>query len=266
MILLPTPKMIDTDNPEHLDFLHRKILYALDDRPIYWWKKGTKYGVVNGEAKAMWNMWVFFVQRILDHQSDRFDVISLEAVYLTEPDTGEVLENWYNFYTDQTLSVPGQLMGPETQTFLSDGSSIASSPLPGLDIKRKHTLGPATVVGDDLWFSFDSSAIVTRSRDGEEKKFRINDLETFNAQLSDVLDPDVLSAPASATLHLISSWQGWLGMEGYPGSQVTRLVARKAFQFDDIPVELQHIMRRHHPDIASDPVSALDRSPESFED
>ncbi len=111
---------------------------------------------------------------------------------------------------------------------------MAATPLPGIEIKRKHTLGPATIVGNEAWLSFDSLAIVTHKNVDGRSQFRINDLETFNAKLNDILDPAQLSAPASATLHLISSWQGCLNMGDRPGSQVTRLVAKKVFQFEDI--------------------------------
>jgi len=66
-------------------------------------------------------------------------------------------------------------------------------------------------------------------------------------------------------LHLISSWQGWLNMGDRPGSQVTRLIAKKTFDFNDVAPELLNLLRRNHPDIARDPVAALERSPESFE-
>ena len=265
MTLLTTPKALSSTDPDHLDFLHRKLLYALDERPVFWWKRGTKYGVIDGEAIPMWNMWVFFVQRVVSHREGSFDVASLEAVYLTDLDSGDLLDTWHNFYTGETLPVPGRLMGPETQTFRKNGSSIAATPLPGLEIERTHTLGPATVVGDDVWLSFDSSAIVARTNLADKPQFRINDLETFNAKLGDILDPDVMSAPASATLHLISSWQGWLNMGDRPGSQVTRLIARKTFDFENIPDQLQDLMKSTYPEIVSDPVAALDRAPESFE-
>ena len=232
--MLETPKALNPDVPAHLDFLHRKILYALDERPVFWWKRGTKYGVISGEITPMWDMWVFFVQRVVEHREESFDVASLEAVYLTDHDTGALLETYTNPYTGETLALPGRLMGPETQTFDSD-----------------------------VWLSVDSSAIVTRASDA--RPFRVNDLETFNAKRSDVLDPDQSCAPAQATLHLISSWQGWLNMGDRLGSQVTRLVAKKAFDFRGVAPELQSLLGYIHPDIAADPVAALERPQESFE-
>jgi len=263
MMLIP-PARLDPDNAAHLDFLHRKILYAVDERPVLWWKTGTKYGVIEGNITPLWNMWVFFVQRVVEHRDDSFDVASLEAVYLTDVDTGALLDTWHNVYTGETLPVPGQLMGPETQTFGGDGAPVRSA-LPGINIERTHSLGPATLAGDDVWLAIDSSAVVTRTQEPDARPFRVNDLETFNAKLSDVLDPDLESAPATAALHLISSWQTWLNMGARPGSQVTRLVARKTFDPADLPDGLTKLMRRLHPDILHDPAAALERPPESFE-
>ena len=203
---------------------------------------------------------------VVEHWEDSFDVASLEAVYLTDYETGELLEDYTNPYTGETLSLPGQVMGPETQTFDRNGAADDlqdESALPGITIQRTHKLGPVTVSGDDVWLSVDSSAIVTRTSDSQPS--RINDLETFNARLSDVLDVDQSSAPAQATLHLISSWQGWLQMGALPGSQVTRLVAKKAFDFNEIASPLQAFLHQRHPDIAADPIAALERTPESFE-
>ncbi len=262
--MLEPPARLDPADPRHLDFLHRKMLYAVDERPVLWWKSGTKYGVIEGNVTPMWNMWVFFVQRIVAHRNDSFDVASLEAVYLTDIDSGNLLDTWNNIYTGETLPVPGRLMGPEVQTFDQDGGR-AESGLPGIDIQRTHTLGPVTLAGNDVWLAIDSSAVVTRTASPETPPFRVNDLETFHAKLADVLDPDILSAPASASLHLISSWQSWLNMGDRPGSQITRLFARKAFDPSDLPAGLTGLMRRLHPDILRDPAAALDRSPESFE-
>lgn len=230
---------------------------------MFWWKRGTKYGVVEGETTPMWDMWVFFVQRVVAHRANSFDVASLEAVYLIDHETGEPLTDYTNPYTGETLSLPGQLMGPETQTFDKDGGPAKQSALPGISIQRTHTLGPATITGDDVWLSMDSSALVTR--ESQPRPFRVNDLETFSAKLSDILDPSQASVSAQATLHLISSWQGWLNMGNRPGSQVTRLIAKKAFKFDDVAPELLELLWQNHPDVAENPVAALERPPESFE-
>jgi hypothetical protein len=246
-----------------IDRWHRKLVYALDDRPVFWWKLGTKYGVVDGEVTPLWGMQVFFVQQVRAHRAADFDVASLEVVFLTDLATGALLETWRNPYTGETLPVPNRVFGPEVQTLGSRGGTVDSE-LPGVSIRRRHSFGPASVVGDDVWLPIDTASIVTRAG-ADGPPFRVNDLETYHGRLADLERERVRSAPATAVLHIISNWQGWLKMGNRPGSQVTRLNARKAFAIRDLPASLRSLLQARYPAIVADPLAALERPPESFE-
>ncbi len=251
------------DDPAVIDRWHRKLVYALDDRPVYWWKFGTKYGVVDGEVTPLWGMQVFFVQQVRAHRPRDFDVASLEIVFLTDLATGALLERWRNPYTGETLPVPNRVFGPEVQTLQSVGGDVKSV-MPGTSIQRRHSFGPATVVGKDVWLPIDTASVVTRT-DRASAPFRVSDLETFHGQLADLENERILSAPSSAVLHILSSWQGWLKMGARPGSQVTRLNARKAFTMQALPASLLALLRTHYPTVVADPLAALVRPPEQFE-
>ena len=251
----------DTD-PAIIDRWHRKLVYALDDRPVFWWKLGTKYGVVDGEVTPLWGMQVFFVQQVRAHRAREFDVASLEVVFLTDLTTGALLEHWRNPYTGEALPVPNRVFGPEVQTLTSVGGRVDSE-MPGTSIRRHHSFGPATVVGDDVWLPIDTASIVTRHGGG--RPFRVSDLETYHGRLADLERERVRSAPATAVLHIISSWQGWLNMGDRPGSQVTRLNATKAFAIRDVPASIRALLAAHYPAILAAPLAALERAPESFE-
>lgn len=251
------------DDPAVIDRWHRKLVYALDERPVFWWKLGTKYGLVDGEVTPLWGMQVFFVQQVRAHRDRDFDVASLELVFLTDLATGALLEQWRNPYTGETLPVPNRVFGPEVQTLQSVGGRVESA-MPGTRIERRHGFGPATIVGDDVWLPIDTASVVTRT-DGRSPPFRVSDLETYHGSLADLENPRLRSAPSSAVLHILSSWQGWLKMGDRPGSQVTRLNARKALSMQALPGSLRGLMQAHYPSIVADPVGALDRAPESFE-
>jgi len=253
----------DGADPAIIDRWHRKLVYALDDRPVYWWKLGTKYGVVDGEVTPLWGMQVFFVQQVRAHRARDFDVASLEIVFLTDLATGALLDTWRNPYTGETLPVPNRVFGPEVQTLSSVGGEVQSE-MPGVSIQRRHSFGPATVAGNDVWLPVDTASVVTRAR-GDAPPFRVNDLETYHGSLADLERERIRSAPATAVLHIISSWQGWLKMGNRPGSQVTRLNARKAFAMKDVPASIRALLAAHYPGIVADPLAALDRPPESFE-
>lgn len=250
-------------DPAFIDRAHRALVYARDDRLVFWFKHGIKYGVVDGELTPLWTMEVLFIQRVLAHRAPDFDVVSLEAVFMTDPATGALLDEWRNPYTGAVVPVPNRLFGPETQTINSHNATVQSE-MPGVRVDRRHSIGPATIVGDDVWLPVDTSSIVRRTT-ADAPPFRVHDLETFHGSRRAVDDPDLMSAPATAALHIVSSWQTWLGMAGRPGSQVTRLSARKAFAVDEIPASTLALLRRTYPEIAAAPAAALERAPESFE-
>jgi hypothetical protein len=254
-----------SDDPAVVDRWHRKLAYALDDRPVFWWKLGTKYGVVDGEVTPLWGMQVFFVHQVRAHRERDFDVASLEVVFLTDLATGALLDRWRNPYTGEMLPVPNRVFGPEVQTLGGAGGGVGvESEMPGVSVRRQHSFGPATIVGDDVWLPVDTTSVVTPRRGGS-RPFRVSDLETFHGRLGDLERARVRSAPATAVLHIISSWQGWLRMGDRPGSQVTRLHATKAFSTRDLPTTIRALLEAHYPDILGAPLSALDRAPESFE-
>jgi hypothetical protein len=251
------------DDPAVVDRWHRKLAYALDDRPVFWWKLGTKYGVVDGEATPLWGMQVFFVQQVRAHRERDFDVASLEVVFLTDLASGALLDRWRNPYTGETLPVPNRVFGPEVQTLGGVGGEVESE-MPAVSIRRRHGFGPATIVGGDVWLPVDTASIVTPRR-GAGRPFRVSDLETFHGRLADLEDWRIRSAPATAMLHIVSSWQGWLAMGDRPGSQVTRLHATKAFSTRELPPSIRSLLAAHYPGILAAPLAALDRPPESFE-
>lgn len=253
----------DGADPAVIDRWHRKLVYAMDDRPVFWWKLGTKYGVVDGEVTPLWGMQVCFVQQVRAHRARDFDVASLEVVFLTDLATGALLDTWRNPYTGETLPVPNRIFGPEVQTLSSLGGTVESE-MPGVSIRRRHSFGPATVVGSDVWLPIDTASVVTRAA-SDGGPFRVSDLETYHGRLADLERDRVLSAPATAVLHIISSWQGWLKMGNRPGSQVTRLSARKAFAMKEVPASIRARLQASYPGILAAPLAALDRPPESFE-
>ncbi|MDX2225234.1 MAG: DUF1838 family protein [Rhodospirillaceae bacterium] len=250
-------------DPAFIDRAHRSLVYARDQRVVFWFKHGIKYGVVDGDVTPLWAMEVLFIQRVLAHRAEDFDMVSLEAVFMTDVATGALLDEWTNPYTGARLPVPNRLFGPERQTINSHSAAVLSE-MPGVRIDRRHTIGPATLVGDDVWLPVDTSSTVRRAV-GDAPPFRVHDLETFHGSRRAIDNPGVMSAPATAALHIISSWQTWLAMDGRSGSQVTRLTARKVFALDDIPGSTLALLKRTYPEIAANPAAALERAPESFE-
>ena len=255
------PSAIDPTNRDHIGLLQKKLVYATDDRPLIWWIRGNKYGSINGEITPLWTLNVVLFKKVMQNDDGTIDVASMEIVYKTDVETDALLSKWRNPYNGEVYEEVPLIMGPLTRRFNSEGP-ISQTALPGAEIQRRGRLGPAQVAGDDVWLLSDAHVLV--DREGQDT-FRANDLSTYHGKVSDVLNPDIASAPATMTVHIIQSWHPWMNMGDQEGTLVTRISGAKCFNIDDMHPRLTGFVKDIHPEIAKDFVARLDGPPESFD-
>lgn len=255
------PDTLQPDNPDHLALLQQKLMFSTANEPLIWWIRGPKYGSVNGEITPLWRLNVVLFKDVEHHEDGRFDVKSMEIVYKTDIETDELLSEWRNPYNGEVYEEVPLIMGPVTRGFTATGPKTQSV-LPGAQIDRVSKLGPAEISGDDVWLMTD--ALVQVDRPGQST-FRANDLSTYHGSVSDILNPDLTSAPGTMTVHIIQSWHPWMNMGDQPGTLVTRISGAKCFTIDDLHPRIRSMVRDIHPDIAKDFVARLQGPPERFD-
>jgi hypothetical protein len=92
-------------------------------------------------------------------------------------------------------------------------------------------------------------------------KHTYNELVTYQGRLSDINNPDVLSAPAYITLQSVTSWREWMQAEGVGGHTTARAAGAKISRVEDFPPEYLAAARARHAAIIADPVAALNAPP-----
>lgn len=254
------PSALDPKNPDHLGLLQKKLIYAIDDRPLIWWIRGNKYGSINGEITPLWTLNVVLFKGVKQNEDGTMDVRSMEIVYKTDVETDEELTSWRNPYNGEVYEEVPLIMGPLTRRFDNSGP-VSQSELPGAEIRRSGRLGPAEIAGDDVWLLSDAHVLVDREGD---PTFRAHDLSTYHGKVSDVLNPDLTSAPATMAVHIIQSWHPWMHMGDQEGTLVTRISGAKCFEIDEMHPRIRDMVRKHHSDIARDFVARLNGPPEQF--
>ena len=255
------PASLDPNDPAHLGFLQKKLIYSTDDRPLIWWLRGQKYGSINGEITPLWTLNVLLFKAVTHNEDGSFDARSMEIVYKTDIETDGLLARWTNPYNGEVYDEVPLIMGPLTRRFTNSGP-VSQSALPGATLQRRGTLGPAEVAGDDVWLLSDSHVVVDREG---QATFRAHDLSTYHGRVSDVLNPELKSVPATMTTHIIQSWHPWMNMGEREGTLVTRISGAKCFAVDDLHPRLRGLLRDLHPDIAKDFVARLEGPPERFD-
>ena len=254
------PEKLDKKNKSHLGLLQKKLIYAMDNRPLIWWIRGNKYGSINGELTPLWTLNVILFKSVSHNEDGAFDAKSMEIVYKTDVKTDEPLSKWRNPYNGEVYDEEPLIMGPLSRRFTDDGP-ISQTDLPGADIKRSGSIGPAEISGDDVWLISDTQVVLNRKG---QKSFRANDLSTYHGKVSDVLDPTNPSPASTMTVHIVQSWHPWMNMGDQEGTLITRLSGAKCFDLEDIHPRILTMVKRYHPKIAKDFVARLDGPPERF--
>ncbi len=255
------PDGLDPNHPADLGLLQKKLIYAADDRPLIWWGRGVKYGSINGEITPLWRLNVLLFKSVSHRPDGSFDARVMELVYKTDVETDALLRQWRNPYNGEVYDEVPLIMGPLSRHF-TDAGPVSQSELPGAEIIREGSLGPAEIAGDRVWLITDAHVIVNREG---QATFRAHDLKTYHGRVGDVLNPAVASAPATLTVHIIQSWHPWMNMGDREGSLVTRLSGAKCFQVADIHPRIRSLLEAGHPDIARDFVGRLAQPPERFD-
>ena len=250
------------NGPEEILTAYRKMRFALHQRPLYWWIKATKYGLRDDVLTPLYGMEVASIFKV-EEDEQGFVGRSLEIVYSTDLETGELLVEWENPYTGKMLPVQNVPIGPNRVRYTTDGPELPSS-LPGAKLEGQHETELWAESGG-LWFRDDTSAVVTQLDGRSAKPFRVYDWPTYHARLADVVNEDLDSAPCTVSFQAVSTWQRWMGMGAAPGNLLSRGSGQKVAAFEELPESFRRLLSAQHPAIAENPAGALDMEPFRFE-
>lgn len=236
--------------------LYRKLRYRSDDGALYWWLSGTKYGQIDNEIKALHGLEACAIIRVTS-TGRGFDAISLEHLFYTDLETRAPLERMVNPFTGETVVYRRTPARPLTIHYGADGSYSLPETPGGPRIEFTRTKGVLAVHGPEIWLHDDSSTVVTPATGPVTRN---NDWSTFHAQLRDVVDRNTSMPAASVQMQSLSGWQGWMKMSGRSGGLVSRVIGAKVARFADVPESWRAMLQAAHPDVARDPLGALDAS------
>ena len=124
---------------------YRKMRFAQHERPTYWWMKATKYGLRDDILTPLYGMEIASIFKVQEEAAG-FVNRSLEIVYSTDLATGELLKEWKNPYTGETLPIKNVPVGPNTVRYTEAGPELPTS-LPGASTTTLRSVGsPASSV------------------------------------------------------------------------------------------------------------------------
>lgn len=236
--------------------LYRKLHYRSDAGLVWWWLQGPKYGQVGTTLTPLFSMLVGTLQRVTPRADGGFDLTSLEMVFLADPDSGARLTQWRNPYTGETIPVKFSPLGPSIIRYRADNSRVLPTEIGGARLESSVRTSEPLVVGDDVFVREESRARVYSP--GRTTPFEVNDLSTYHGSLRNLTDPDVTMGEATVSFAEVTGWQRWMNMGDRPGNLTSRSSGAKVPGFEAMPANWRAMLAEVAPQIAADPVAALE--------
>ncbi len=237
--------LLDPELPEDLYTIHRKLRYGFDDRLVYWYINAVRYGLMDSQFTPLWNMHVGFIAEATDAQ-DGFTTKGLTAIFYTDLESGQLLDTFTNPYTGERIPVNQPGMRKNTSRYSKTGPIRNRPERPGMTMAEFEGIGPAWVIGDDVWCRDDGGFRAEPTTD-EGRLLHINDWTTYHGSISEVSSADVTSANATQTFNDINTWPSWLNMGDSPGNYISRGFGRKSWSIQGMPPTWRWIVSELYP-------------------
>ena len=243
----------DLNDPQQLLLAFMRLGASLDNRLIIWWMDGVRYGVVDAKAKALFGMKVGMFHRFFRQANGDYELAMFELTYYTDLEGGELLEEFQNPYTGEINRVSQVRLGPEIRRQTSEGLADPGNPLVR---DYRSSLGPAMINGDQLWIPTSVEATIKFPKP-TAPEILLNIYTTVQGRLSDAVNSDLMSAPATLAFQNVLKWEPFMRMGDRTGHMMSRAAGRKLHSIEELPNDYLACAERMHPKFIADPIATL---------
>lgn len=227
-----------------------KLRSSLDGQQTFLTWSGSIYAFIPGERrKKLFNMVGMNVSRCIPVDEESWDFTSRELTYYLDPETGEILHQWDNPWTGETLTVV----------------HVANNPVQGY-LKGKF---PAEV-NDDLttfWFDLFPTYPNPLATDPQfaayspQKTYQAAELFKLMVPTADLQNPDLNSvSQLFLSWDRIGPWVPWMKMGNQQGQLIYSGRGRKVSDFTQLPPLLQDEINRRIPVYKNAPQVSVDEA------
>lgn len=231
-----------------------KIRCNLDGRTSYFPATGAMYAqpLDDDEPVHLFDFLGVDISRCIYSQAtSAWILLSRKITLYLDPKTGEVLKNWQNPWTGETLNVIHRSYDyQEFQIPPQFNATIA----PGVSwIEFNFNLRLPNLLANNPKFADYSPEKYLRSSDGYKFIFPTK-------MLSDEVISDIDNRSVALSYYRMGPWEPWMKMKGKPGFIVLNYTGSKTDIFEELPLALQEQIQQRMPLYYEAPKCRLKRS------
>ena len=242
-----------TPGAGHLEAQRKIICSTVDDKPIVYWWYGRMYSRVQGEKDRLLfrveGMNIRACASIEDSErGNGFRMVSRELLFYQDPKTGEIMDEWENPWTGETLQVLHVANDPVNW---GNFYEIDSNGNP-FEMRSFNTHQ------DDWWDTTTIPLFYKNPLAGDFQEYvggTYHATEMFNTtgSIKDLTDDYKDTAKVGIGWERISYWLPWMKMNGKNGIVYFHTFGKKLDDYNDLPQSMKDVIKNEYPKYDSPP-------------
>lgn len=248
--------LMNPDDPEDARLISRKLRYRTDSGLLFSWIKGPYMAAYEGNLIPMYAINLGSISRVTQRPDGGFDLRDLEMSFRVDVETGRRLTSFRNPITNETVPVVFRPQGPNNLSVTRDNSVHIDDVPGGARFNLQHFPVRPFVMDNQVYLRDRTHATVTMP-DGSVSM--LNEVSTLSAPRAQVLDRATTTVESRVLSNDVRSWPAWLNMGNRPGTLNLFGVGARVKRFEDLPQDWLEMLHEVAPEIAKDPIAALDR-------
>lgn len=238
---------LDLDDPrDNLDaYIKARSDVSGADAPL--WSTGAVWSYIPGQrSKLLFRTSALVISRTVRDEGG-YDWLNRECVYFQDPDTGEVLDRWFNPFTERevqvfhirNINVNGRFDYPD------EGGSA-------LQPYTEH-MGDVTFYWDLMFFGESPLSMEEYPAYVGSPYYQGAAVYNHHVKRADLENQDLGAAPASVSWVSNRQWAPWMEMGRWAGGLVMSTRGKKLARVTDLPADILGYMERNDPEYLRSP-------------
>lgn len=233
--------------------ISKRTQCGIGDKPAVMHWSGKVYSRVQGEPdRHLFDGEGMNIRKCIPvsdpKRGDGFRLISREVMLFTDPETGQIIHEWKNPWTDETVEVMHIANDPVNMrpNFPLDAEG---KPKPPMMLKRmgEWVLMPLEVP------LFYPNPLAGAYQDYVGNKYHAMEIFDFAARADILLDTRYPTAYPTVSWVRISDWMPWMKMRGRQGQIVFNAMGAKLKSYDELPKLLKDEIAANYPEYSVAP-------------
>lgn len=249
-------RTLDPNVPEDAVEISKRLQCGeADGEPaVYYWS-GRGYSRVRGERdRHLFNLEGMNIRQCVSvtdpERGTGYRQVSREIMLYTDPETGEVLREWENPWTGETV---------EVMHVANDPVNMRAPNFPIRSDGSPYTISTYRQVGEWVLIPFEVPLFYTNPLAGAYQEYVGNmyqamEIFDFAASADDILDSNNATAYPTVSWVRVAAWLPWMRMRSRDGQMIFNAVGAKLRGgYDELPEVLRNEIAANYPEYNAPP-------------